>query len=392
MNRNLQKRLGLLVAGAFVLALGVACAGAPTPTPTSAPPPTKQAAAPTKAAAAPTKAAEPAKAAAAPTKAAAPAKPKDLDVVKVAMQGQSSDAAAFIAQGRGYFKEQGIDFQFSPVGAPAQMVPMIATSQVDVAGVLGSAGYFNALERGARMKGVADKGSLSKGNGFIALLVRKDLVDSGKYKGVADLKGLKVALSPPPMTSPNAYNLESALQTVGLTMNDVELVGLALADMPAALAGGSIDAGVTTEPYVSKGVELGAAIRVLGFDEVNLNHQLTGISFSEAFMRDRPDVAKRFVVAYIKGARDYNDAFMKNKGKAEVIKILTELTALKDASVWEKMVPPGLNPDGYLNAESLMNTVDWLLKNDQIKQKPKPEDFIDNQYVDYAIGVLGKYK
>ncbi|MBI2954510.1 MAG: hypothetical protein HYY30_09365 [Chloroflexi bacterium] len=109
-------------------------------------------------------------------------------------------------------------------------------------------------------------------------------------------------------------------------------------------------------------------------------------------MRDKPEAARGFIVGYIKGARDYNDAFGKNKGKAEVIKILTQATAIKDPTIWDKAISAGINPNGYLNAESLMNQVDWLLKNGQITMKPKPEDFIDNQYVDYAISVLGRYQ
>jgi len=242
------------------------------------------------------------------------------------------------------------------------------------------------------LKGVADKGRFSKGNGTNGLIVRKDLVDQGKYKGLADLKGMKVALTPPPMASVSAYNLDSALQTVGLTLKDIEMVGLALPDMPGALAGKSIDAAASGEPYIVRAVEIGAAVRVMGWDVVNPDHQLTGISYSEAFTRDKPDVAKRFMVAYVKGARDYNDAFVKNKGKAEILKILAQATTVKEVALWEKMVPAGLNPDGYLNVDSLMNQVDWMLKNGQIQERPKPEQFIDNQYVDYAISVLGKYQ
>ncbi|MBI2953680.1 MAG: ABC transporter substrate-binding protein [Chloroflexi bacterium] len=326
------------------------------------------------------------------TPAAAASAPKDLAVVRVGLQGGASDASLFIADGRGYFKEQGIQFQFEPFSAAGEMVPALSTGQLEVAGVMGSAAFYNALARGVRVKGVADKGRLSKGNGFIALLVRKDLVDQGKYKGLSDLKGMKVAIAPPAKASVNGYNLYTALKTVGLTMDDVDLVDLKITDMPAAFAGGSIDAGVVSEPTVVKAIEAGVAVRVLGFDEATPDHQLTGISYSEAFMKEKPDVARRFMIAYIKGARDYNDAFMKNKSKSEIIRMLVQATTMKDAALWEKIAPPGLNPDGYLNMDSLMQQVDWLLQTGQIKEKPKPEDFVDSQYVDYAIQQLGRYQ
>lgn len=383
----------LAVITTMVIALVLAaCAPAPTPTPTKAPPaPTKAPEAPKAAtpAAAP-KATTPAASPATP-KAEAPAKPKELAVVKVGLVGYGSDGGAFIADARGYFKEQSIQFEFVPFNAPPPMVSALATNQVDVAGVGPNPQFLNAVSRDINIKTVADKGNLSKGNGFLALVVRKNLVDSGKYKGAADLKGLKIAIAPPAMTSPSAINVDIMLQGVGLTLKDVELVDLANPEVPAALAGGSIDAAAAGEPLISQAVEKAVGVRVIGFDEVSPNMQISGISYSPAFMKDRPDVAKRFMVAYVKGLRDYNDAFVKNKGKADVIKILTQATSTKDPAVWEKMVPTGLNPDGYINLDSYAYQIDWYFKNGQIKEKRDAKDLVDNQYVDYAIGVLGKY-
>ncbi|MBI2953383.1 MAG: ABC transporter substrate-binding protein [Chloroflexi bacterium] len=387
----MSRTVSFLIAAIGVLTLIVAttaCAqqpAAPTATPKPAAAPTKSAEQPKPAATAvqPT---QPASA----TKPAQSAKPQQLEVVRVGLQGQASDAAAFVANGKGYFKEQGIDFQFVPISNPGEMVAPLATGQIEAAGVLGSAQFYNALARGVRMKGVADKGRLSKGNGYMALMVRKELVDNGKYKGMADLKGLKVAVQGG-TTSPASFIIETGLKTVGLTMKDIDLINLALADMPAALAGGSIDACITAEPFVSRAVDMGAAIRVMGADEITPDFQITGISFSEEFIKSKPDVIKRFVTAYIKGARDFNDAFMKNKGKADVIKILTQATSVKDPTTWERTVPVGINPDGYVNVDSLMMQVEWLLRTEQIKEKPDPKDFLDNQFVDYAISVLGKY-
>ena len=47
------------------------------------------------------------------------------------------------------------------------------------------------IARGINMKIVADRASDPPGYGFNVLIVRKDLVTSGRYKTPADLKGMK---------------------------------------------------------------------------------------------------------------------------------------------------------------------------------------------------------
>ena len=53
---------------------------------------------------------------------------------------------------------------------------------------------------------VADKGSTPPGYGFQPLLVRKDQVDSGRYKSLKDLKGMKIAGSAPGSGSTSTLN------------------------------------------------------------------------------------------------------------------------------------------------------------------------------------------
>src|SRR4051812_29161107 len=144
--------------GLAVVAMAVAAvACSPPAAPAQAPPPAQSAPAP-------------AAASAAPAEAARPAEPV---VVRVGLQGGSSDAAAFIADAKGYFREQGIAFEHVPFSAPPAMVAPLATSQIDVAGVGPNPQYVNAVARDVPIKAVADKGRFSRGGGYIAFAVRK---------------------------------------------------------------------------------------------------------------------------------------------------------------------------------------------------------------------------
>ncbi len=81
---------------------------------------------------------------------------------------------------------------------------------------------------------------------------------------------------------------------------------------------------------------------------MHLNHKLHWCSVHRNFMNEEQDISLRFMAAYLKGVRDYNDAFIKGDGKDEVIDIMTKHTALKDPELWEKVNVTGLDPDGKM--------------------------------------------
>src|SRR5690349_21426401 len=130
MQRMIRSGLG---AGLALLALLAACAPA-APAPASTPPAATSApaAAPTGGAvAAPTTGA----AASAPTAGAAdkPALATTPAVdLKVGVIPQASYAPFFIAQGRGYFKELGLNVEFFPTGNIVDQIPAIAQGQLHV--------------------------------------------------------------------------------------------------------------------------------------------------------------------------------------------------------------------------------------------------------------------
>lgn len=382
----------------LALALGVACTAAPTPTPTSAPAPTKAAAAPTKAAAASTKAAEPTKAAPAPTKPAEAAKPKAPVTVRVGVDpvGRASDATYFIGQEKGYFKEQNIDFQAKAIRVAPDNLQLLATGEIDVGGGSPNAGLFNSIARNIPIQIVADKGTSRPGMGYFALMVRKDLWDSGVIKDITDLRGRKFG-TPGGKTASSLAWVDAMLAKQGLSWKaiekEVELVDLGFANMNPAFAGKSIDFAMQMEPLVTKAVDEGLAVVWKRSDEMDPNGQTAVVLFGAKFAKEQADVARGFAIAHVKAARDYNDAFVKKDPKAydEIVRILTKHTELKDAAVYQKVVLPGLNPDGALNVASIARDQDWYASLGLVPQKVDLNAVIDQQFVNNAVQVLGRY-
>jgi len=102
------------------------------------------------------------------------------DVVKMGELPSISNVGLYIAIDKGYFQARGITVEIEPFASGAKMVPALATGQLDVAIGTPSAGLYNAIAGGMDFKIVADKGQTRPGYNFTPLVVRKDLLDSGR--------------------------------------------------------------------------------------------------------------------------------------------------------------------------------------------------------------------
>src|SRR5437660_8102225 len=100
------------------------------------------------------------------------------------------------------------------------MVAPLTTGQLQIAAGALAAGLFNAANREVGLRIVADKGATAGPEwDFSALVIRKDLIDSGRVKDFADLKGSTLATTGRG-TSPEVA-LATALKKGNLTLNEV---------------------------------------------------------------------------------------------------------------------------------------------------------------------------
>ncbi|HLG70172.1 MAG TPA: ABC transporter substrate-binding protein [Chloroflexota bacterium] len=303
----------------------------------------------------------------------------------------ASDAGWLIADKKGYFAEQGIRIEVTRFSNGSELVPPLATNQLDVGGGAPNAGLFNAMSRDVQLFIVADKGSTPPGYGFQGFVVRKDLVDSGKFKSPADLKGWKIAT--PQRGQSGEVSMSEILKQGGLTVNDVDLTVLPFPDHAAAYANNNIDAGSYIEPYITDGVAKGLISIYKRADEYAPNQQVAVIQYAPGFAR-KTDLATRFMVAYLKGVRTYNDAFAKKipAVRQEVIDLLAQQTTLKDKSLYDKMGVPGLNPNGAVNVADLKHQQDYYLAAGLQKNAADIDKLVDPSFVQAAHKQLGEYK
>ncbi len=316
-----------------------------------------------------------------------------METVRIATTAISSDATFFIADKKGYFKQEGITAVFTPFNSGAKMIAPLGAGQLDVGGGSATAGLYNAIARGINVKIVADKGSMPPGYGFTSIMVRKDLIDSGKFKSFADMKGLTVAMGAEGTSGASAVN--EALKIGGLKYSDIHVVTMGYPQHLLAFQNKAIDASLTSEPTVTRAVQEGVAVRFSTNDTFYPNEQVAVVLYGDDFIKSRPETAKKFMRAYLKAVRFYNDALKDGKlagpNAAEVISILTQYTKIKDPEVYRAITPSGCNPDGKVNLASLEKDFQFFKEQGLIEGNVNVGQAVDASFAEAAARELGPY-
>lgn len=315
-------------------------------------------------------------------------KPFDKPVtVTIAEDGSASGAGFYIAQEKGYFKDYNINVKFAKFANSDDMLPALAAGKIDIAGGISSASFFNSIAQGMDVKMIADKGHNLPGQSYFSFVIAKD--KQNKIKSYKDLKGKKIAVST--KNGVDDYIFGQMLDHAGLSRDDVQFVLMPdFGNMLASLSSGSIDAALEIEPLITKGTAKGISVRFKDATDYAPKAQIAMVLASPQFVKNK-DVALRFMVAYLKGVRDYNDAFLKGKGEDEIIKIMTKHTALDDPAIWKKVGVTGLDPNGKMFVANIRDQYEWYKKRGAIKGNVDLNKAVDTSLAKKAVQVLGKY-
>ncbi len=310
--------------------------------------------------------------------------------VVIAEDGAASGAGFYIANEMGYFEDYNIEVEFATFGNSDEMLPAIAAGEVDVAGGISTASFFNSIAQGIDVRMIADKGHNVEGSSYFTFVIREDLKE--EIKDYSDLKGRTIAVS-----SQNAvddYIFGEMLKHAGLTRDDVEFVLMSdFGNMLAAMGNKQIDAALQIEPLITQGESQGLHLRFKDATDYAPEAQIAMVLGSPKFLTEKRDVAQRFMAAYLKGVRDYNDAFIKETGDVDqVIEIMTEYTALKDPELWKKVGVTGLNPNGRMFVEDIKNQYEVYKDNGAIKGEVDFEQAIDTSLVEEVLEKIGEYE
>ena len=317
--------------------------------------------------------------------ASAPAAPLAIETVRVAYNPQLPAAPILVAVEKGYFQEQGIEIETERAENAAAVFLALASGEVDVGRGAIAAGTFNALSRGVDMRivatGHAEPPTGRTGN---PVVVRKDLWDSGAVRSVRDLRGRSVAINGP--GGGGEYTLGTVLRDNGMTFEDVNVTYMPFPDMVTALGGGAVDAAASIiEPQAT--TALRRSFAVLLVPSPRPGNQTTVIFYSKRFMTERSAVARRWMVAYLRGIRD-----LANEGwrRPENLAIMSRATNLPTDLI-EESITPYWDPDGRLNRDDLLEQQRFYQERGHLQYRDllSMDALVDESWIEAALRELG---
>jgi NitT/TauT family transport system substrate-binding protein len=332
---------------------------------------------------APRPAATPATSSAATPTVPAPA-PAMLTAIKVGFVPVSIYAPIFVAKDKGYYAAQGLDVSLEPLAGGADLIALTASGQLQAAAAGAGPALWNAIAQGLPLTLVAP--GHREGNPVATpLMISKASCDSGAIRGVADLKGKRVAVNARGATE---YWLSQALSTGGLTLDDIDLQTLAFPDAVAALASGAIDASMIGEPLATKAERDGIAVR-LATDFPVQDVLPTAIFANTDFAANNPAAVQGFVTAYLQACRDLSGSGFTDPANLAIIERYTGVPAALVAGA----VPPVYAVDGQIDPAALGKLQSFFRQRGQLAYDKDidPNTFIDRQFVDAAVATLGPY-
>lgn len=320
--------------------------------------------------------------------AAAPAQTK----VKVGVLKLTSSAPIFVGVEKGFFKEFGVEPELVYFQAAAPIATALATGQLDVGATGLTAALYNIVLQGEKLWIVADKGREWPGFPLVGIVVQKELWESGKVKGIRDLKGRTIGVTQ--LGSTFHFHIGNILEKEGLALGDVRIVPLQA--MPAtveALKGKQVDAILVPQPFPGATEAQGFG-KIIAWAGDLYPWQIAAIFYSKAFAADRAK-AVAFMKGYAKASRHYYDAALVQKdGRVapgasyeEVVDITARYTGAKPEII--KLGFPYQDRNGRLLVPDIDKQIKWWVTHGFMKEALPVKDVVDVSFLEDALKQLG---
>jgi NitT/TauT family transport system substrate-binding protein len=237
--------------------------------------------------------------------------------IKVGTDPTDTYAEPYYAEEMGFFKQAGLDAQVIDLQNGAAIAAAVASNAVDV-GISTVVQLAQAVARGLPFVLVAGGAMYSSKEPTTVLCVAKN----SPIATAKDLEGKVVAISA--LKTSSEIGVTAWVAENGADVAKVKLVEMPFAQMGPAIARGTIDAGLISEPALteSKSVE-GVRVLAHSFDGVSPSFMLSVWFTTRAWVQANPDTLKRFVAA------TYESGAWANTHRAQTAAILAKVSKLE---------------------------------------------------------------
>lgn len=254
----------------------------------------------------------------------------------------------YIAKEEGFFAEEGIDARLVDMDLNSTMLA-IPTGKLDVVNLPTRSGIFNLMVRGLPVQIVADRGHHSRdGCAAAALIAPAAMAD--RMLATRNYKGEKFALI---RGGGIEYVMDRFLRKHGFTRNDVQLVQFPQGEGGSPLAQEVDAVRYVSEPILSRSLKDGRHRILATVQDIETGHQAGLVLFGRRLLQDEPDLGHRFMRAYLRGVRQYNEG--KTPRNLEIMQKYTRLPqdVLKEMC-WER-----ISRDGVVREDGILPFLQW---------------------------------
>jgi NitT/TauT family transport system substrate-binding protein len=314
------------------------------------------------------------------------AAPAQEQTVRVGMVRALASAASMIAVEKGYFRDYGIKVEIDDLDTSTDSLALVAQNRFQIVEGGISAAYFNAIEKNLPITIAVDRVSSPLNH---KLLLRADLKD--QVKDIAQLKGRMIASNS--RGSITNYEIGKILEKAGLTFRDADIKFIPFTQVGIAFANKAIDAAFLIPPFASQLADQGLGVVFADPDDFVTPSPLTiAVNFINTDWAGRnQDLVKNYFTAYLRGVRDYCQAYHGGPNRNEVIELAVRTGTEKRPELLHQFPWPARNPDGRVNVESMLDIQAFFVKEGQSLAKFPAERLVTNTYIDHAMQKLGPF-
>jgi NitT/TauT family transport system substrate-binding protein len=308
------------------------------------------------------------------------------DMVRAAEVRSIGSGATLTAIDRGYFRDQGIKVELDAIDSSANAIALLAQSRYQIIEGGLSAGYFNALDKDLPIIAVADRASSPLGHN---LMIRTDL--KGEIKSIKDLKGRVIASNGPGSIS--TYEIDKILQRGGLGIADVDIKVVPFTQMGLALNNKAVDAALAIPPFTYQIRDPGFGVMFADPDDYvrPAPTELSVNMINTDWAKQNLDLVRRYYLAYMRGVRDYCQAYHGGSNRKEMIDLLVRSGAERRPEMLNDYIWPARDPLGRVNVASVLDIAGWYVKNKFTSAVPATARLADLSYIDYVNSKLGPF-
>lgn len=270
--------------------------------------------------------------------------------IKIGVLPIADDAAVFLAEKNGYFKEQGLAVKTLVMKNGAEGLARLQSGAVD----LTFSSYptvISAATKGLKVKILVDGYAARK-----AMYSVMAMPESG-IKNPADLRGKKIAVNNSKGLGP--LLVESSLKASAIDPKSVKLIEVPFPDMPGALQKKTVDAVWVDEPFHTQVAQRGAVQVLDTATGATENFPVAGYIAAEHIVQKNPKTMAAFQRAMAKAQAAANDRSQVSRILPSYTKIKPELASIITVGEY----PTSLNKTRLQRVADLMTTLGFLKSN-----------------------------